>query len=225
MLAGITATEVSQQMHAAEGALPHRVALASRLPDAGAGSVWPASVLVGACASAVLSAGAWLGVVVGGQRVPWPFAMWVAEHALLGTALGAIASVLLLLGRGFDPLLRDARERRAAAVRLTLLWSAVAQLCLISLAGPLARVPTGLVAGFAVGLGLWIPALRAWLGPGARVSRLPRLDPARAVVLVALLTLPLAGGLTLGSPGAERPGGSAPVPASLWRAWQFMLAR
>lgn len=225
MLASITVTDVSQQIHAAEGAMLHRVALASRLPDAGGGSVWPASVLVGAVASAVLAAGAWLGVALGGTRVPWPFDMWIAEHALLGTALGTIASVLLLLGRRFDPLLCDARERRAAAVRLTLLWSAVAQLCLISLAGSLSRVPTGLIAGSAVGLCLWIPALRAWLGPGAHVSRLPRLDPARAVVLVALLTLPLAGGLTLQSRGAGRPGGSEPVPASLWRAWQFMLAR
>jgi hypothetical protein len=201
-----------------------RVALASPIGDVGWGSVWPASVLVGSVASALLGAGTWIGAAAGDVRAPWPFVVWTAEHAATGAALGALASAVFLAGARLDPLLRDLAQRRAASTRLTLLWCALAPVCLAALAGPLERVRPEAVLGFAAGLLAWLPIARAWLGPRPEIAAVPRLDPARVAVVVALLTCPLAGGMALPTKAAETTGACAPLGASLWRAWQVMLA-
>ncbi len=184
------------------------IALASSRPDHGWGGVWPAAILVGASSAAALSAGTWLGGWTGTSALP-SFPHWVAEHALWGTVLGATVTFGLRLGSSHNPALRVDARRRTVAARATPVGVGLAFLvALIGLAGSLGAA-AGPALGLAAGAGAWFAGLRLWLA-GSRSGELPRLDPARVAVLVALLTMPLAS--------------SASGGAWLLDAWRAVLA-
>jgi hypothetical protein len=166
------------------------IALATSQPDEGWGGVWPAAILVGASSAATMSAGAWLGASISSSQLP-SLPYWIAEHALWGTVLGAAVTLGLRLGSSRNPaLLVDARRRSIAAQVTPVTVGLAFALALLILAGsPLAAA--GPLAGLALGGGLWFLGLRRWLA-GVRPRDLPRLDPARVAVWVAVLTVPLA---------------------------------
>ena len=186
--------------------------LASSLPDVGLGSVWPTAVLTGASLAAAGSAGAWVGGLVSGAHPSWSLAVWSAEHALWGTAVGALVSLALRVAGRRRPGLADPVRRRALAWRATR-----------------AAVGVGLVLPFALILALnpSLDALRAvsapltgvlagvvlWAAIARRARGLPRLDPARVAALLALVTLPLANAFEVAS-GA---------PTSLVEVWRTLL--
>jgi hypothetical protein len=202
----------------AKAAPPALPALASRVGDAGCGSVWPVAVLVGASASASLAFGAWFAGRVSGEPVPWTASEWVAEHAVWGTLAGALVSLVLRCGAHWDPTLRDPTARRAAAARLAGIWVAVGVICLTAIAAGGRSVASAPILGLLLGAALWILAVRAWLGDSQRLLALPRLDPVRVAVLLAVLTLPLRNGIQ------PEPGmGAEDLVPSLWTAWRVML--
>jgi hypothetical protein len=155
--------------------------------EEGWGGVWPAAILVGASCAAAMSAGAWLGARVDHPSLP-PLAQWIAEHALWGTVLGAAVTLALRLGSSRNPALLVAARRRWIAVRATPAGVGLAfAFALLALAGSPAAL-LGPLVGLGVGAAAWFALLRACLA-GSR--ELPRLDPARVAVLVAVLTVPL----------------------------------
>jgi hypothetical protein len=153
------------------------------------GGVWPAAILVGASSAACLAAGVWSGVAFSaGSAVD--FLPWVAEHALWGSALGALVTLALRLGSSRNPALSMAKRRRTVAVRATPAGVALG----VALAtGVLAGSPRiGLAAGLGAALAGagWLAGLLLWLRARS-ISDVPRLDPAHVAALVAVLTLPL----------------------------------
>lgn len=201
--------------------------------DSELGSAWPVAALFGACSAAVGAAASWaIAPALGGSR-PWGLLVWCAEHALWGTVLGTVIAAFLRLGARYDPLLLDGAHRRAAAARVV---PACVALCLLALAAPagadLVRWQRALFAAASAGL-FGVAAARLLAGALAgsrRFEVLPRLDAARVAVLIALLTLPLAGGASgkdASSVQAAGLLGDAPgslgAPASLVAAWHVML--
>lgn len=186
--------------------------LASSLPDAGLGSVWPTAVLTGASLAAAGSAGAWVGGVATGAHPSWSIAVFSAEHALWGTAVGALAALALRLAGRRRPGLLDPARRRALAWRVTRVavgLGLVLPFLLALAANPspgALRAALGPLAGVLAGTLVWALAAR-------RARGLPRLDPARVAVLVALVTLPLANAFEIAS-GA---------PTSLVEVWRGLL--
>ncbi len=194
-------------------AAPRASALSSATPDIGLGSVWPTAVLAGASLAGVAAAGAWFGGAVTGAEVRWNLAVWTAEHALWGTAAGAVVALVLRLVQRALPAIADPTRRRILGRRWTVRLVSAGLLAVVvwqaSGAG-LQSLPSpvfGPLFGLLAGIGLWIALAR-------RVGGLVRLDPARVAALVALVTLPLANGL---DPGA----GTA---WSLLGAWRALLA-
>lgn len=205
-----------------------------------ADAVWPVAALYGALTAAAAALGAWLAAGTSELVRPWSLLDWVAEHALWGTLLGALLALVVRLGARLDPALRDPGRRRAASARLAAISVALGLVAL-----------TGALAGSRAGTwGRAWPALAsAWLALGAtwallgrslagrsRFRALPRLDPARVAVLIALLTLPLAPGVRHGPQGevgggssqaslVGRPPAAASAPESLLDAWRVMLGR
>jgi hypothetical protein len=187
---------------------PAPLPLASSAPDEGPGSVWPVALLSGGLSAALLSAGVWVGLEASGAQPRFGFADWVAEHALLGLLAGLLVTGLLRLGRPLDPRLACARERRAAALRLGVLGS-LAVLCVLAASSrALFDRPFFVLTGLLAGAAAATLCLRLWLGSLRRARELPRLDPLKVAVLLALVLAPL------------QDGGAA---ASLRGAWQVML--
>jgi hypothetical protein len=198
------------------------------------GSVWPVATLFGASLAAAAALGAWIAAWIAGLPRPWFVLDWMAEHALWGTLVGVALACLLRCVARFDPTLSDAGRRRAAAARLS---ATCVALGLVALAAQLAgrrgeAWESAAIELLGAGLGLWCVwmLLGRRLAGAVRFDALPRLDPARVAVGLALLTLPLAAGIRRlpldGPSGAQRPEIAARVlPASLLEAWQVMLGQ
>lgn len=189
---------------------PQTHGLASALPDVGLGSVWPTAVLAGATLASTCAAGAWIGGVAVGSDPTWNFAVWSAEHALWGTAAGALVALGLRVAGRRLPALADPARRRALGLRLTV------GLVVCALALPFALALGE--AGLARALGPLLGALGGavlWFLAARRAPSLRRLDPARVAALVALVTLPLANAFEI----------SAGAPPSLLEVWRILLAR
>ena len=177
------------------------VPLASTLPDAGWGSVWPVAILFGSACAAAMSGGAWLGAELLGDGVHPDgagvagFATWVAEHAAWGTALGAFVTLALRLVARRWAKLRGPAQRRAVAAGSVVACTIALLLALLITLSVDARQTLAAGSGIVLGFVLWILGVRLWLRRSPRtLEELPRLDPARVAILVALLTIPLAPG-------------------------------
>jgi hypothetical protein len=184
------------------------LALVSPYPDDGPGSVWPTALLAGGVSAAALAAGTWIALEAAGARPDFGFADWVAEHAVWGMAAGLVVTWILRLGRRVDPALSSPQARRAAALRLGLVSSLALWLVVAATTRALALAPEFVLGGLLAGLALLLFVARLWLRSLRRVSALPRLDPLKVAVGLALLAAPL------------QDGGAA---ASLRAAWQVML--
>ena len=192
---------------------PQTHGLASALPDVGLGSVWPTAVLAGATLASTCAAGAWIGGVAVGSDPTWNFAVWSAEHALWGTAAGALVALGLRAAGRRRPALADPAHRRALGLRLTV----VLVVCALALPFVLALI-TGGTGGPAAAQGPLLGALAGgvlWFLAARLAPSLRRLDPARVAALVALVTLPLANAFEI----------SAEAPPSLLEVWRTLLAR
>ena len=175
----------------------------------GSGGVWPVAALFGALSAAAASLGAWAAAWLAGGERPWFVLDWIAEHALWGTLIGVVLTLVLRLGARFDPELSDLGRRRAAAARLSTVCVGLGLFCLTAvLAGNRGaawqRVTIELV-GAAAGLGLAWVLLGRRLAGSARFAVLPVLDPLRVAVLLAVVTLPLAAGVRRAPLDAQGP--------------------
>jgi len=189
-------------------ASPSVLAPASATPDVGLGSVWPTAVLGGASLAAAAAAGAWVAAALTGARPAWSLPVWSAEHALWGTAAGAVVALALRLAeRGVPALAVPARRRVVGLWTTAALVSLGLALVLGILGARAAELAPAPLLGALGGAALWLA--------GARRTRpaqgLARLDPARVAALLALGTLPLANGLAAGR------------PASLLEVWRLLL--
>jgi len=196
--------------------------------------VWPATVLLGAGCAASVAAGVWIGALSLSERPPWPLGKWVAEHALWGTAAGALTALALRLLSVWRHGLRDPDVRRRLGARSVSLGVVLGFAPLLATHARGAAETLGPLAGLACGLLAWAIVLRIWLHAPARRLDPPALDAPRVAIAVALLTLPLAGNRTPRAepedhstlPATESPPAgerNVPSPTSLREAWQVML--
>ena len=122
-----------------------------------------------------------------------------------GTACGAITAAALALLAHALPELRQEEKRRARACLLVFALAAALPLAPAALAALDGSLRLGGGIALALAAALWLSAL-----PLVRAGRLPRLDPIRAAVILALLTLPLTANMY-------------PQRFSLLGAWRAML--